>query len=135
MQAHHVQNRWRTAIGFAAGLLIQRREDKRKRWTKSYIAKASFFTSIAVFGLFVLGSVVLLENDRTISKIDSTRSSTDVLDVVQRYLQVATYSASTDQSQSANCWDVFEDIGSGSNKAEQEGRHHHGNEQKGRQHF
>ena len=89
--------------------IAPRRGPKQRRLTKTFVAKTTFYASVALSALFILGSVILYENDRTVEMIPATRDTFAVIDEVQEYLKIATHRGFLNQDEPASCWDSFED--------------------------
>ncbi len=87
--------------------IAPRRGPRQRRLTKSLVAKTGFYVSVAAAAVFILVSVILFENDRTLEQIPATRDSFGVIDEVQLYLQIATHRGFLNQDEPASCWDVF----------------------------
>lgn len=71
--------------------IAPRRGPKQRRLTKTFAAKTTFYVSVALGALFILGSVWLYENDRTVKEIPATRDTFAVIDEVQEYLKITRY--------------------------------------------
>ena len=95
--------------------IAPRRGPKRRRLTKSLVAKTGFYVFVAGAAVFMLASVILFENDRTLEQVPSTRDSFAVIDEVQLFLQIATHRGFLNNDEPASCWDVFEKQSSGLN--------------------
>lgn len=89
--------------------IAPRRGPKQRRLTKTFAAKTTFYVSVALGALFILGSVWLYENDRTLKEIPATRDTFAVIDEVQEYLKIARHRGFLNQDEPASCWDSFED--------------------------
>ena len=83
--------------------IASRRGLRRRQLTKSLVAKTGFYIAVALGALFILGPVVLFENDRELTPIPATRDSFAVIDEVQLYLQTVTHNGFLNQSESTIC--------------------------------
>jgi hypothetical protein len=88
--------------------IAPRRGPRQRRLTKTLVAKTAFYVSVALTGLFILGSVILFENDRTLEVVPATRDSFAVIDEVQEYLKITTHRGFLNQDNPVSCWDSFE---------------------------
>ena len=89
--------------------IAPRRGHNQRRWSPSLVAKTGFYVAVAAGALFILGSVILFENDRELTPIPATRDSFAVIDEVQLYLQTVTHRGFLNQSEPASCWVEFGD--------------------------
>ena len=89
--------------------IAPRKGPKQRRLTVTFVAKFAFIATVLVFMVFALSSVFTFGQDTTIPTIPETRTSNEVVGVVQDFLKTQTHRGFLNQDEPSNCWDVFHD--------------------------
>ncbi|MBT4125571.1 MAG: hypothetical protein HOJ22_01330 [Chloroflexi bacterium] len=86
------------------------RGPNKSRYGVIFFAKASFFTGVALYGLFVLVSFVLFDSDRELEVIPATRVEAEVVAPVLAFLDGRTVGAYGDAETRLHCGTEFADL-------------------------
>ncbi len=92
--------------------IAPQRGPKRRRFGIVFIAKTTFYTSVAGLSVFFLASFLLFDSKRELELIPATRVESEVLAPVYDYLKstdVSVYSGTPGQFDTLNCWTEFGD--------------------------
>ena len=76
--------------------------------TAQLTAKTAFYVSVVAGAIFVLAAFILIDKDRELEQIPSTRTGPQVIRQVEQYLKNTNVYAYGDRSRTLNCWAEFE---------------------------